>query len=108
MRGIVARRLRKEVYPKDYSMRNTSYSKNSIRKVFSFFKKGKETKYNVRYGQAVCVGMRNSYRQLKKDFMAKTYKPVCYKLRKCLRKRFQAISEQKEAVLEKKRGLANG
>ena len=72
MNGSVSRKLRKESYPKDYSKRDTSYAKNSIAKFFQFFNsKGEETvKRKIRFGQAVCTGMRNIYKQKKKAYMA--------------------------------------
>ena len=71
MNGSVARKLRQEVYPKDFSKRDTGYAKNSIRGLFAFFNsKGEdEIKRNVRFGQAVCTGFRNKYKQAKKNYM---------------------------------------
>lgn len=71
MNGAVARNLRKEVYPKDYSKRDKSYTSTFIEKIQKIFwpDGSVKGKYKLKKYQIVCVGMRNLYLQKKKEYM---------------------------------------
>jgi hypothetical protein len=72
MNGRVSKKLRKECYPKDYSKHGSGYTSTFVEKVKSLFSPSGVPKgnYKVKMYQIVCTGMRNHYKQAKKNYMS--------------------------------------